>query len=256
MTRRRSLNTRSIVISTFALMTTTAAALLLGTAFSSAAQAQINTHDPAAGDGQLEGNMAVNNTDDNDNVVGNNNTSTRDSLKNDVTVSVEPFVQALGASVLVRAEGLSPNSNATITLGNVMIERETTQAREENTNDSNQTDSTAAATQTSEDDRGFTSIVAGRTLTDENGTLLFALGIPKEDISVETTFTNNSTGQETTVVDTLALQGTLQVVVKDQRGNTGHGEVTILAPLDNVRTNSTGDADDNGSNSSNTSRIE
>lgn len=230
MTRRKSLNSRSIAMSAFALTM----ALLMGTAFSSAAQAQTGTQNPV-GNGQLEGDTATSNTD-------GNNTSTSDNQENNVTVSVVPFVQAPGASVMVIAEGLSPNSNATITLGNVMIERESNQTSEGN---SNQTSS--AATQASEDDRGFTSIVAGRTLTDENGTLLFALGIPKEDIVVETTITDNSTGQETTITDTLALQGTLQIVVKDQRGNTGQGEVTVLAPVSNVRANGTG-GDSNSSN--------
>jgi hypothetical protein len=104
------------------------------------------------------------------------------------TVTVTPPVQAPGGTVLVQADGLAPDANATI-----IVDRR----------------------------------VAGVSGTDENGTLLYALGVPDE-IKITETRVDNSTGKETVKNETHTWAGTVKVVVMDGSGNSGSGELTVL----------------------------
>lgn len=110
------------------------------------------------------------------------------SAGSNATVTVTPPVQSPGGTVLVQANGLAPDSNATITV-----------------------------------DRR----VAGVSSTDENGTLLYALGVPDE-IKITETRVDSATGKETVKNETHTWDGTVKVVVMDGSGNSGSGELTVL----------------------------
>jgi hypothetical protein len=106
------------------------------------------------------------------------------------TVTVTPLAQVPGGTVLVQANGLTPDANATIMVDNR---------------------------------------VAGMSGTDENGTLLYALGVPDE-IKITEIRVDNS-GKETVKNETHQWEGTVRVVVMDGSGNSGTGELTVLKPV-------------------------
>jgi hypothetical protein len=111
--------------------------------------------------------------------------------ESNVTVKITPFVQVPGNTVLVEADGLAPNANTTILVDNG---------------------------------------VAARSETDENGTLLYALGVP-DQITITEIRVDDSTGEERTRNVTHTWEGTVDVVVKDQFDNTGVGELTVIKPV-------------------------
>lgn len=130
------------------------------------------------------------------------------------SVTISPFFQLPGSSVVVMAEGLAPNANATIYAKNVVARVETQKAGE------------PAATVTFPDQ-----IVVGTAETTSSGTLEWALGVPKDDVTVIERWINNSTGQEEilkTVTTNYRFQGTVQVIVVDQFGNSASSELVVI----------------------------
>jgi len=74
-------------------------------------------------------------------------------------------------------------------------------------------------------------IVVGTTETTSSGSLEWALGVPKDDVTVIERWISNSTGQEEvlkTVTTTYKFQGTMKVIVVDQFGNSASGELTVI----------------------------
>ena len=96
-----------------------------------------------------------------------------------------------GGSVLIEANGLAPNANTTIIV-----------------------------------DDG----VAARSETDENGTLLYALGVPDQIVITEIRV-DNSTGNESVRNITRSWDGTVSVIVRDQFNNAGAAELTVIKPI-------------------------
>ncbi|MGI0049803.1 MAG: hypothetical protein ACREAW_09710 [Nitrososphaera sp.] len=131
--------------------------------------------------------------------TGNETTSAESNETSGVNVTITPIAQRPGGSALVHAEGLDPDNNATIKV-----------------------DGELAAT----------------TQTDENGTLFYALGVPSEPITRMTIEVDDS-GEETITNETHAWEGTVSVIVEDQAGNRGSGELTVLAPVDQSNQTST-----------------
>jgi hypothetical protein len=130
------------------------------------------------------------------------------------SVTVSPFFQLPGSSVVVKAEGLAPNANVTIYAKNVVAKVETVKAGQ------------SVGTVTFPDQ-----IVVGTTETTSKGGLEWALGVPKDDVTVIERWINNSTGQEEvlkTVTTTYRLQGTMKIIVVDQFGNSATGELTVI----------------------------
>lgn len=130
------------------------------------------------------------------------------------SVTISPFFQLPGGSVIVRAEGLAMNANATIYVKNVIARVETQKAGE------------PTATATFPDQ-----ILVGTMETTSTGSLEWALGVPKDDVKVIERWINNSTGQEEllkTVTTTYSFQGTVKVIVVDQFGNSATGELTVI----------------------------
>ena len=131
-----------------------------------------------------------------------------------ISVTVSPFFQLPGSSVVIRAEGLAPNAEATIYVKNVVARVETLKAGE----------SGSAVTFPDQ-------IVVGTTETTSSGSLEWALGVPKDDVTVIERWISNSTGQEEvlkTVTTTYKFQGTVKVIVVDQFGNSASGELTVI----------------------------
>lgn len=140
--------------------------------------------------------MAMDNMTSAGNATGTGNETTtaganETTTTGNVTVTITPFAQRPGGSTLVQADGLEPDTNATITVDNGL---------------------------------------AATTETDENGTLLYALGVPSEP-TTKMTITVDENGEETIENDTHAWEGTVRVVVEDEAGNRGFGELTVLAPV-------------------------
>jgi hypothetical protein len=135
------------------------------------------------------GNSTVGNATTTGNVTGATNATAL--ARSNATVAVTPFAQVPGGTVLVQANGLTPDANATI-----MVNKR----------------------------------VAGMSGTDENGTLLYALGVPDE-IKITEIRVDNTTGKETVKNETHAWEGTVKVVVIDGSGNSGSGELTVLKPV-------------------------
>ncbi|HEU4605710.1 MAG TPA: hypothetical protein VFS46_05670 [Nitrososphaera sp.] len=128
------------------------------------------------------------------------------------SVTVSPFFQLPGSSVVVRADGLAPNAEATIYVKNVVARVETMKAGE------------SASVVTFPDQ-----IVVGTTETISTGSLEWALGVPKDDVTVIERWISNSTGQVLkTVTTTYKFQGTVKVIVVDQFGNSASGELTVI----------------------------
>ena len=127
------------------------------------------------------------------------------------TAVIAPFFQLPGGSVMVTAQGLAPNANATIIVKNVVARVQT-----ETLN--------GLKTTTFPD-----SIVVGNTETKSDGTLEWALGVPRDDVRVIERWINNSTGQVTKTVTTdYRFQGTVEVQITDEIGNTATSELTVL----------------------------
>jgi len=129
-------------------------------------------------------------------------------------VTVNPFFQFPGRSVLVTAEGLAPNANATIYAKNVIAKVETQKAGE------------PTKTVTFPD-----IVVVGTTETNQVGTVEWALGVPKDEVKVIERWINNSTGQEEvlkTVTTIYSFQGTVRIIVADEYGNSADAELTII----------------------------
>lgn len=130
------------------------------------------------------------------------------------SVTISPFFQLPGGSVVVRAEGLAPNANATIYVKNVVARVETVEIDK------------PGKTVTFPDQ-----IAIGTTETNSQGSLEWALGVPKDDVTVIERWINNSTGQEEvvkTVTTNYRFQGTVKVIVTDQFGNSASGELTVI----------------------------
>jgi len=130
------------------------------------------------------------------------------------SLEVNPFFQLPGGSVIINAKGLAPNTNATIYVKNVVAKVETQKAG----------DKTATVTFPDQ-------IVVGKTETNSDGTLEWALGVPKDEVKVIDRWINNSTGQEEilkTVTTTYTFQGTVKVIVVDELGNQATDELTVI----------------------------
>jgi hypothetical protein len=130
------------------------------------------------------------------------------------SVTISPFFQLPGGSVVVKAEGLAPNANATIYVKNVVAKVETIEVGK------------PGKVVTFPDQ-----IAVGTAETDPRGNLEWALGVPKDDVTVIERWINNSTGQEEvvkTVTTTYKFQGTVKVIVTDQFGNSASGELTVI----------------------------
>ena len=127
------------------------------------------------------------------------------------SAAVDPFFQLPGGSVVATAEGLAPNANATIFVRNVVAWVETQEAGQ-------------SATVTFPDQ-----IVVGTTQTTSAGTVEWALGVPKDDVTVIERWINNSTGQVVkTVTTAYRFQGTVKVIVVDEFGNSASAELTVI----------------------------
>jgi hypothetical protein len=130
------------------------------------------------------------------------------------SVAVGPFFQLPGRSVIVTGDGFAPNANATIYVKNVVARVETQKAGE------------PTVTVTFPDQ-----IVVGKTETAADGSLEWALGVPRDEVKVIERWINNSTGQEEvlkTVTTTYRFQGTVKVTVTDQFGNSASDELLII----------------------------
>ena len=132
----------------------------------------------------------------------------------DTSVEVSPFFQLPGSSVVVTGKGFAPNANVTIYVKNVVATVETQKAGERN------------GIVTFPDQ-----IVVGRTESNSDGRIEWALGVPKDEVKVIERWINNSTGQEEvlkTITTTYRFQGTVKVVVVDDLGNTAKDELIII----------------------------
>lgn len=130
------------------------------------------------------------------------------------SIDVSPFFQLPGSSVVVAGKGFAPNANATIYVKNVVATVETQKAGERN------------VTLTFPDQ-----IIVGRTESTSDGTIEWALGVPKDEVKVIERWINNSTGQEEvlkTVTTTYRFQGTVKVIVVDDSGNMARDELIII----------------------------
>ena len=84
-----------------------------------------------------------------------------------ISVTVSQFFQLPGSSIVVRAECFAPDANATIYVKNVVARVETLKAGE------------SASAVTFPDQ-----IAVGATGTTSSGSLEWALGVPKDDVTV------------------------------------------------------------------------
>jgi hypothetical protein len=128
-------------------------------------------------------------------------------------VHVDPWLQLPGGSVHMTGSGFAPNANATIYVRNVIATVETQERGE-----------SAAVTHPD-------TIVAARTMTNSDGTIEYALGIPRDEVKIIERWISNSTGQEEvlkTVTTTYRFQGTVKVFVTDEAGNSASAELTVL----------------------------
>lgn len=132
----------------------------------------------------------------------------------ETTVWVTPFFQIPGGSVLITAEGLAPSATVTMYAKNVVATVETEKADE------------VTKTVTFPD-----TVVVGKTRSNVDGTLEWALGVPRDEVVIIERWISNSTGQEEvlkTVTTTYEFQGTVQVIVADEFGNEAIAELTII----------------------------
>jgi hypothetical protein len=139
--------------------------------------------------------------------------STQSFATETTTLNVDPWLQLPGGSVRLTGQGFAPNANVSIIVRNVIATVETQEKGE-------------TGTITNPD-----SIVAAKTVTNADGTLEYALGIPRDEVKVIERWINNSTGQEEvlkTVTTTYKFQGTVGVQAIDELGNNDSAEITIL----------------------------
>jgi hypothetical protein len=127
------------------------------------------------------------------------------------TVVVTPFFQLPGGSVTVTAQGLTPNANATIYVKNVVAK---------------------VVTQTPNGAKTVTfpdTIVVGETQINPDGTLEWALGVPRDDVRVIDRWIDNATGHEIKRITTdYRFQGTVKVQVVDEFGKQATDELTVI----------------------------
>jgi hypothetical protein len=116
-------------------------------------------------------------------------TTTSVASSGNVQVSVNPSSQSAGSTVLVSATGLAHNSSVTITADDV---------------------------------------VAGTTMSDEQGTVYFALGVP-EKIEIRNIIQDKNNVVINDNVTTKTLGGNVKVVVSDAEGNSGFATLTITS---------------------------
>jgi hypothetical protein len=126
-------------------------------------------------------------------------------------VVITPFFQLPGGTVTVNAQGLTPNANATIFVKNVVAK---------------------VVTQTQDGVKMVTFpdvIVAGRTETNADGSLEWALGVPKDDVKIIERWVDNATGRVIKTITTdYRFQGTVKVQVTDEFGKSATGELTVI----------------------------
>jgi hypothetical protein len=68
-------------------------------------------------------------------------------------------------------------------------------------------------------------------VTNTDGTLDYAIGVPRDEVKVIERWINNSTGQEEvlkTVTTTYRFQGTVKIQAIDEAGNNDSAELTVL----------------------------
>lgn len=129
-------------------------------------------------------------------------------------VWVTPFFQIPGGSVLVTAEGLASNASVVIYAKNVVATVETEKAGE------------ATKSVTFPD-----TVTVGTTRSNPDGTLEWALGVPRDEVRIIERWINNSTGTEEvlkTVTTSYEFQGTVEIIVADEFGNVADAELTII----------------------------
>ena len=127
------------------------------------------------------------------------------------TAVVAPFFQFPGGSVMVTAQGLAPNANATISVKNVVAKVQTETP-------------TGVKTTTFPD-----SIIVGNTETKPDGTLEWALGVPRDNVRVIERWMDNATGHVIKTVTTdYTFQGTIKIQIVDEFGNSATGELTVV----------------------------
>ena len=69
-----------------------------------------------------------------------------------------------------------------------------------------------------------------------DGTIEYALGVPRDEVKIIERWISNSTGQEEvlkTVTTTYRFQGTVNVIVTDELGNRDSAELTVLQWITN-----------------------
>ena len=129
------------------------------------------------------------------------------------SLQVDPWLQLPGGSVHLTGRGFAPNANVSIIVQNVIATVETVEKDE-------------SAVVTNPD-----SIIAARTVTNSDGTLDYAIGVPRDEVKIIERWINNSTGQEDvlkTVTTTYRFQGTVKVQAIDDAGNNDSAELTVL----------------------------
>jgi hypothetical protein len=129
------------------------------------------------------------------------------------SIHVDPWLQLPGGSVHLTGQGFAPNANVSIMVRNVIATVETQEKGE-------------SAVVTHPD-----SIVAARTVTNSDGTLEYAIGVPRDEVKIIERWISNSTGQEEvlkTVTTTYRVQGTVSVQAIDELGNNDSAELTVL----------------------------
>jgi hypothetical protein len=135
------------------------------------------------------------------------------------SIQVDPWLQLPGGSIRVIGQGFAPDANVTITVGNVIATVETEKRGDE------------SASVTHPD-----TVVVAKTMTNADGTIEYALGVPRDEVKIIERWISNSTGQEEvlkTVTTTYRFQGTVNVVVTDEYGNRDSAELTVLQWITN-----------------------
>lgn len=139
--------------------------------------------------------------------------STQSFASETTSLNVNPWLQLPGGSVHLTGHGFAPNANVSIIVRNVIATVESQEKGE-----------TASVTHPD-------SIVAAETVTNADGTLEYAIGVPRDEVKVIERWINNSTGQEEvlkTVTTTYKFQGTVIIQAIDELGNNDSAELTIL----------------------------
>lgn len=130
------------------------------------------------------------------------------------SIQVDPWLQLPGGSVRIIGQGFAPDANLTISVRNVIATVETVKSGED------------SASVTHPD-----TIIAAKTTTNSDGTIEYALGVPRDEVKVIERWISNSTGQEEllkTITTTYRFQGTVDIIATDELGNTDSTELTVL----------------------------